>query len=138
MILRGLLPLALLVGSTSCSATWEGMQTDAGELFGGSREPETAATRPASVESVVMEAQKALAERGYDVGAPDGLVGPRTTRAIFAYQRDHDLPRTGYVDDELLDVADGIFVDGVHADSGSLEVERVGQVHRVHGVIGRE
>ncbi len=103
MILRGLLPLALLLGSTSCSATWEGMQADAGDLFGGSREPETAATRPASVESVVMEAQKALAERGYDVGAPDGLVGPRTTRAIFAYQRDHDLPRTGYVDDELLE-----------------------------------
>ena len=60
--------------------------------------------KPDDVKTRLLDAAgPVFAERGYDVGAPDGLVGPRTTRAIFAYQRDHDLPRTGYVDDELLE-----------------------------------
>lgn len=102
MRLRRVLLVALLLGGASCSATWEGMKIDASRLFGGSDEPDDVATEPEGVESVVVEAQRALARRGYDVGPADGLVGPQTTRAILAYQRDHDLPRTGYVDDELL------------------------------------
>jgi len=55
-----------------------------------------------TIESVVVEAQRLLNAKGYDAGPTDGLNGPRTTRAILAYQKDHGLNRTGYVDDELI------------------------------------
>lgn len=78
-------------GVAGCSATWAGLHHDASGRRSGSEQ-----------ENIVVEAQRLLNERGYDAGAADGLVGPRTTRAILAYQADHGLHRTGYVDDELL------------------------------------
>jgi peptidoglycan hydrolase-like protein with peptidoglycan-binding domain len=36
----------------------------------------------------VTKAQKALNDRGYNVGAADGLFGARTTRAVRRYQTD--------------------------------------------------
>lgn len=83
--------LSLILGVTGCAATWEGMKRDSEGLFGESEQ-----------ENIVVEAQRLLNEKGYDAGAADGLVGPRTTRAILAYQADHGLHRTGYVDDELV------------------------------------
>ncbi len=80
---------ALLALGTGCSATWEGMQRDTGELFGGEADQ-------------VAEAQRLLNERGYDAGPVDGLIGHRTTRAILAYQDDHGLDQTGYVDESVL------------------------------------
>lgn len=84
--------VALLLGVGGCAATWEGMKRDSEGIFGGESETE-----------VVAEAQRLLNERGYDAGPADGLEGPRTIRAVRAYQADHGLDRTGRVDDELLD-----------------------------------
>ena len=47
--------------------------------------------------------QKELDDRGYDVGPADGVVGPRTVRAIEDYQRDAGLPVDGLATDTLLD-----------------------------------
>lgn len=47
--------------------------------------------------------QRELNDRGYDVGPADGTIGPRTTRAIRAYQRDAGLPVDGRATDTLLD-----------------------------------
>ncbi len=47
--------------------------------------------------------QKELDDRGYDVGPADGVIGPRTRRAIEAYQRDAGLPVDGLATDTLLD-----------------------------------
>lgn len=47
--------------------------------------------------------QKELKDRGYDVGPPDGVIGPRTVRAIEDYQRDAGLPVDGLATDTLLD-----------------------------------
>ena len=47
--------------------------------------------------------QEELAAHGYAPGPPDGLPGPRTTRAIRAYQRDAGLPVDGVATKELLD-----------------------------------
>ena len=33
--------------------------------------------------------QQRLQSLGYDVGTPDGVIGPRTQRAIAAYQQSH-------------------------------------------------
>lgn len=83
--------LSALLLATGCSATWDGMRRDTDSLFSSD-----------ATEDKVLQAQRLLNERGYDTGTPDGLVGPRTTRAILAYQADHGLHRTGYVDDELV------------------------------------
>ena len=54
-----------------------------------------------------MQVQQALAEAGYDTGAPDGKKGPRTSGAISQYKQDHGLPSDSVIDRELL-VALGI------------------------------
>jgi hypothetical protein len=47
--------------------------------------------------SSVAAAQERLARQGYYRGQIDGALGPETRRAIRRYQRDHDLPETGYL-----------------------------------------
>ena len=57
--------------------------------------------RPAAAErgrSDVQEAQRMLSQRGYDVGAVDGVMGPNTSRALSSFQRDNNLPVTGRLD----------------------------------------
>ena len=49
-------------------------------------EPVRKAAAPAS-RSLVFELQRLLSRAGYDVGAPDGRFGPRTQKAIEAFQR---------------------------------------------------
>jgi lytic murein transglycosylase len=46
--------------------------------------------------------QTALNQRGFDSGAPDGVMGPNTRGAIRAYQRSAGLPADGYPTLELL------------------------------------
>ncbi len=43
--------------------------------------------------------QTALNGLGFDAGAADGVLGPRTRRALAAYQRAEGLPATGYLGD---------------------------------------
>ncbi len=51
----------------------------------------------------VAEAQDMLETLGYDPGAADGSMGPRTETAIIAFQRSQGLPETGRVDAILLE-----------------------------------
>ena len=46
--------------------------------------------------------QTALNQRGFDSGAPDGVMGPATRGAIRGYQRSVGLPADGYPTLELL------------------------------------
>ena len=46
--------------------------------------------------------QTALNQRGFDSGAPDGVMGPNTRGAIRRYQRSAGLPADGYPTLELL------------------------------------
>ena len=43
----------------------------------------------------IAAAQRALAQLGYDVGKPDGVMGPATRRVILAFQKDHTLTEDG-------------------------------------------
>jgi len=62
---------------------------------------------PSSIQSVEIEqirqAQSYLAELGYNVGAPDGAIGPNTQAAITAFEKASNLPETGTVSRTLLD-----------------------------------
>jgi len=46
----------------------------------------------------VMAMQQALKDKGFDPGAIDGTVGPRTTAAVRAYQKAENLTLTGQMD----------------------------------------
>lgn len=47
---------------------------------------------------LIMEAQRALNEKGYEAGPVDGLMGPQTRSAIGMFQRDNNLPVTRRLD----------------------------------------
>ena len=47
------------------------------------------AEQPAAPDPMVREAQKILTDRGFDPGAVDGWMGPKTKSAIEAYQKFH-------------------------------------------------
>lgn len=46
----------------------------------------------------VRQAQSRLNELGYNVGAPDGSIGPNTARGLRQFQQDNGLPVTGRLD----------------------------------------
>jgi peptidoglycan hydrolase-like protein with peptidoglycan-binding domain len=49
-----------------------------------------------------MTAQRALNALGYDVGAPDGLIGLKTRGALRTWQRSRGLTADGYLTPELV------------------------------------
>ncbi len=59
-------------------------------------------SRPAAQNISIKQAQDLLNQRGFEVGEPDGLVGPKTKRAIMEFQKDAGIPITGTVDKKLL------------------------------------
>jgi peptidoglycan hydrolase-like protein with peptidoglycan-binding domain len=56
-----------------------------------------------SEDTLVSLIQFALEELGFDPGPADGKLGPRTTAAIEAYQRSHDLQAEGQPTEQLLE-----------------------------------
>lgn len=51
----------------------------------------------------VREMQRALNERGFDVGTPDGIMGPNTRRGLRAYQRTIGVAADGFATRRLLE-----------------------------------
>jgi hypothetical protein len=62
---------------------------------------------PVGSDAELAEAQRLLHRLGYNPGPADGELGPRTRRAIEAFQRVNGLPRTGQVDAALMDALRG-------------------------------
>ena len=57
----------------------------------------------ASVNQAVKNAQQMLSTLGYDVGTPDGAMGPKTRNAVISFERANGLPETGRVDVSLIE-----------------------------------
>ena len=57
----------------------------------------------ASVNQAVKNAQQMLSTLGYDVGTPDGAMGPKTRNAVISFERANGLPETGRVDASLIE-----------------------------------
>jgi hypothetical protein len=51
------------------------------------------------IQAQIKEAQRSLDEAGFYTGTIDGILGPKTRDALYAYQAKHGLPRTGELDD---------------------------------------
>jgi peptidoglycan hydrolase-like protein with peptidoglycan-binding domain len=62
---------------------------------GQRRAPTTTLPRDDATYNMVARAQEELRELGYNPGAVDGIMGPRTRQALRQYQQDFDLPVTG-------------------------------------------
>jgi len=63
---------------------------------GGAAPSQTSAARGGVMP--LRAAQERLNQLGYDAGAPDGIMGNRTSGALRTFQRDHNLPVTGRLD----------------------------------------
>lgn len=50
----------------------------------------------------IEKVQKALKQQGHDPGAIDGVLGPQTSAALRAYQKEQGLSATGRLDDATL------------------------------------
>lgn len=57
---------------------------------------------PKQSDDVVRSAQQALERAGYEIGTPDGMMGPRTVAAIKRFQTDRYLTVSGVLDDTTL------------------------------------
>ncbi len=53
---------------------------------------------------IVLRVQAALNKLGFDVGTPDGLVGPKTVEAISAFEEATGMSRSGEINPRLLSV----------------------------------
>ena len=63
----------------------------------------------------VLQLQSDLNALGYDVGEPDGIVGPVTRRAVSRFQQQHDMVADGHLDAATLEAVRAA------ADSGGSE-----------------
>ena len=72
-------------------------------VFGKLPWTKSSKTRTASMNTDVRQAQQLLSGLGYEVGAPDGAMGPKTRNAIIRFERSNGLPETGRVSGELMD-----------------------------------
>ena len=87
------------------TATRKGATAAARRSAPAASEQPTAQPVPATdsgVTAQIKEAQTALRAAGYEVGAPDGVAGPRTVEAIRRFQTDKQLPVTGTLDETTL------------------------------------
>ncbi|NNG04073.1 MAG: peptidoglycan-binding protein [Inquilinus sp.] len=62
-----------------------------------------------SPSSLVFQVQSLLQSLGYNPGAVDGQIGPRTRIAISNFQRDYSLPQTGQATQDLLQVLQNVY-----------------------------
>ncbi|MCJ8309946.1 MAG: SEL1-like repeat protein [Rhizobiaceae bacterium] len=76
------------------------------EEWRGPSASQKSAAKPAQDSVSIMKAQDMLNQRGFNVGEPDGLIGPKTKRAIMEFQKSAGIPITGKVDKKLLEALD--------------------------------
>jgi hypothetical protein len=50
----------------------------------------------------IREMQNMLKQKGFDIGKPDGLMGPKTREALLQFQRSEGLTTSGKVDQETM------------------------------------
>jgi len=64
--------------------------------------PPAGSATPNGADNIAADVQQSLASRGYYDGQVDGIVGDGTRSAIADFQKDNNLPITGYITRSLL------------------------------------
>jgi len=75
--------------------------------------------RPALTPQETREAQSMLNQIGFNVGAADGIIGPRTRRGIMMYQQSLGLPATGILDAVTMDALRMDFASSINPMSAA-------------------
>lgn len=60
------------------------------------------ANQPPAADAMTRAAQRALSLLGYNIGVPDGIMGPNTQAAVVSFQRANGLAETGKLDTQLI------------------------------------
>jgi peptidoglycan hydrolase-like protein with peptidoglycan-binding domain len=55
----------------------------------------------------IRRVQTVLIEKGFDIGEPDGRLGPRTRQALIAFQRQQGFQATGQIDSRTMTALGG-------------------------------
>jgi localization factor PodJL len=88
------------------AAAWKGTPIDLAANFApiGTWDEEFNPGEVISNREVVTKVQQALARLGYDIGAADGLVGPKTREAVKAFEHGTGMSESGAINPRLLAV----------------------------------
>jgi hypothetical protein len=84
------------------SGTEMGQSATKAPAAGGMAKPATGMNGGPGAEQV-KAAQQALQAKGMDPGPIDGIMGPKTTAALKAFQKDQKLTESGRLDDQTRD-----------------------------------
>ncbi len=97
--IKGELDAAALAGAEQTVAAWTAKQTavEANEIDEPQDWADASDASANSTTTLVNQAQALLNKLGYDVGAPDGLMGAKTRDAIKSFERRNGLEETGKV-----------------------------------------
>lgn len=98
---RGAMPREGMPGQERGAMPREGM-------MGQEREPraQMPGTQAARDPTVVRQVQQSLKEQGYEVGAVDGIWGPKTESAVRQFQQAQGLDASGQLDQQTLAALD--------------------------------
>lgn len=72
----------------------------------------------------IVEVQRSLIVNGYNAGSIDGVAGPQTREALEDYQFDNNLPVTGEITEQVIDMLLGLQIDKVLNDEYGDELEQ--------------
>lgn len=67
----------------------------------------------------IREIQTMLIRDGYNIGAPDGVMGPRTKEALMMFQRQHGMRATGEIDEQTFAALRGGREEGQRGTAGN-------------------
>ena len=73
------------------------------DILAGNREPHAYPSdfEPIRTETII-KMQEILAQKGYNIGSPDGKLGPKTRSALRDFQKENGLKQDGYPNKETL------------------------------------
>ena len=73
------------------------------DILAGNREPHSYPEDFAPIRTeTIIKMQEILAQKGYNIGAPDGKLGPKTRSALRDFQKENGLKQDGYPNKETL------------------------------------
>jgi peptidoglycan hydrolase-like protein with peptidoglycan-binding domain len=67
----------------------------------------------------IRQAQMVLKQKGFDVGLADGIMGPRTRKALIAFQQQQGLQATGQIDELTVTALGVVTGSGQQDDLGA-------------------
>jgi peptidoglycan hydrolase-like protein with peptidoglycan-binding domain len=98
-------PLFIAIAAFAATPAWAGndsSQSQSDQQPASQAQASQSGAQQSQSSDTVRQAQEKLSAAGYDVGAADGVMGPKTQDAIKKLQQDKQLNATGQLDQQTL------------------------------------